>query len=68
MITLTLNGKIHETSASTVKDLVEELVGEGSQVNGIAVAVNGKVVARSQWDQSLQSGETVDVLNAVQGG
>ncbi|THV42856.1 sulfur carrier protein ThiS [Glycomyces buryatensis] len=35
---------------------------------GIAVAVNGEVVPRSEWDLPLADGDTVEVLTATQGG
>jgi sulfur carrier protein len=36
---------------------------------GVAVAVDGEVVPRSEWDTTaLHEGQQVEVLNAVQGG
>jgi sulfur carrier protein len=40
-----------------------------SAVSGIAVAVNGAVVRRSEWASTrLADGDQVEVLTAVQGG
>lgn len=52
---------------STVDNLLRQMFG-GVPQPGVAVAVNGKVVSRSQWDRVLNEGERVDVLTAVQGG
>ena len=36
---------------------------------GVAVAVDGEVVPRSQWEQTrLREGQRVEVLGAIQGG
>jgi sulfur carrier protein len=40
-----------------------------SAPSGVAVAVNGEVVRRSQWESTpLADGDEVEVLTAVQGG
>jgi sulfur carrier protein len=40
-----------------------------SAVSGIAIAVNGEVVRRSEWESTrLADGDQVEVLTAVQGG
>lgn len=52
--------------APTVGQVVDKHVGTR---DGVAVAVDGDVVPRSQWDQAtLVDGARVDVLAAVQGG
>ena len=54
--------------ATTVAALVTEL-GHDPRRAGAAVAVNGTVVARSQWFQTtLSGGDRVEVLAAAQGG
>jgi sulfur carrier protein len=51
---------------ATVEALVEVL---GCGRRGVAVAVNSTVVARSGWaDTTLDPGDIVEVLRAVQGG
>lgn len=64
-----VNGDRRELPAgSLVADLVGELTG-GTVPRGVAVAVNGAVVPRTQWAvTALQDGDSVEVLTAVQGG
>ncbi|MDY3127796.1 MAG: sulfur carrier protein ThiS [Corynebacterium sp.] len=60
-----LNGKTVSTAATTVAALVDELA---QSPDGIAVAVNGHVIPRSQWHTPLQPNSRIEVLGAVQGG
>lgn len=51
---------------STVDDVVALL---SSSRAGIAVAVNGLVIARSNWQlAAIEPGDVVEVLTAAQGG
>ncbi|MBF4552676.1 sulfur carrier protein ThiS [Corynebacterium suicordis] len=60
--------KTELAEGATVADLVEHLTGEVAEA-GVAVAVEGHVISRSQWqDTILEDGARVDVLTAVQGG
>ncbi|HEY0717369.1 MAG TPA: sulfur carrier protein ThiS [Streptosporangiaceae bacterium] len=64
---VTVNGHLVELAdgASTAA-AVQVLT---SAVSGIAVAVNGAVVRRSEWESTrLADGDQVEVLTAVQGG
>lgn len=55
---------VHE--GLTVAELVDELVGSRK---GCAVAVEGLMVARGEWEaRRLRDGEAVEVLVAAQGG
>ncbi|APT92305.1 hypothetical protein CPHO_04715 [Corynebacterium phocae] len=63
---INLNGTTTDTAATTVAQLVDQLT--DSHPDGVAVAVDGAVVPRSQWDTTIQPGAQVDVLGAVQGG
>ncbi len=67
MITVLLNDAPKGLAASaTVAELLRELV---LPERGIAVAVNGEVVRRSEWAaHALSDGDRVDVLTAAQGG
>jgi len=39
------------------------------ETSGVAVAVNGRIVPRSQWSLTqVQAGDAVEVVHAVQGG
>ncbi|WP_026475112.1 sulfur carrier protein ThiS [Alkaliflexus imshenetskii] len=61
-----VNGEVREVDANTLNELVFVL---GLPVEGVAVAVNGRIVLRSQWDDfRLQGGEEVMVIGATRGG
>jgi len=64
---LTVNGEVHQIAdASTVADL---LTSAGAPDRGSAVAVDGVVVPRSEWQtRRLQPGQRVELVHAVQGG
>lgn len=65
-----LNGASTELpEGATVSDAVDLVAAGASQAKGIAVAVNGEVVARSRWDGViLGDDDRVEVLRAVGGG
>lgn len=63
-----LNGKVQEVTARTVSELVEEIVTPRHHDAGIAIAIEGTVIPRSQWLRPLHPGERVDILTAIQGG
>ena len=65
MITFNFNGELVETQPQSIEQLVKERIGSAE---GVAVAVGGAVVPRSQWNRDIQPGDVVDVLTAVQGG
>lgn len=64
-----LNGEQRELrEGATVGDAVRES-GAPPEGRGVAVAVDGEVVPRGRWaDTLLESGQRVEVLQAVQGG
>ena len=64
-----LNGQQREVAVDvTVSDLVA-LAGADPDARGLAVAVEGEVVPRSEWDATRPSeGERVEVVAAIQGG
>ena len=64
-----LNGRAVDLGggAATVADAVA--ASGATERRGVAVAVEGEVVPRSEWDATeLREGAHVDVLRAVQGG
>lgn len=66
MITISLNGKPTTCEASTVADLLDELM---IRKSGIAVALDGEVVPRSAWAEAgLANNVRVDVVTAAAGG
>ena len=54
-----------ETQPQSIEQFINERIGSDE---GVAVAVGGAVVPRSQWNRDIQPGDVVDVLTAVQGG
>ncbi|WP_157930625.1 sulfur carrier protein ThiS [Glycomyces xiaoerkulensis] len=65
-----LNGRTRE-GVESVADAVREELGRADPAGlgrGTAVAVNGEVVPRSEWDRTLADGDAVEVLTATQGG
>ena len=64
---LVINGEKVQTEAANVGELLRERLGEVPA--GTAVAVNGEVVPKSEWESAqLEDGAQVDILTAVQGG
>ncbi|MEU5153378.1 sulfur carrier protein ThiS [Glycomyces sp. NPDC021274] len=59
-----VNGEAREGIA-TITDAVAAVT---TARRGIAVALNGEVVPRSEWDRPLADGDAVEVLTATQGG
>jgi sulfur carrier protein len=68
-VTIELNGeRIELAEAITVAQAVERL-GAAGERRGIAVAVEGEVVPRSAWEETmLADGQRVEVVGAIQGG
>jgi sulfur carrier protein len=67
-VRIELNGREVEVEAqATVADAVAASGARG--LRGVAVAVEGEVVPRSEWEATpLFEGQQIDVLQAVQGG
>ncbi|MGQ0465416.1 MAG: sulfur carrier protein ThiS [Sporichthyaceae bacterium] len=68
-MTVHVNGEARNLPAgTTIADLVVDLVG-GTEVRGVAAALNGSVVPRGRWASCLLAdSDRVEVLTAVQGG
>ena len=61
-----LNGEIKEISARTVAELLREMDAPDS---GVAVAQNGAVVRRAEWESApLKEDDEIEIIRAVQGG
>ena len=69
MIALQVNGQAREVPEGTrVGELVALVTGR-AQPGGVAVAIDGRVVPRSAWAETmLRAGAEVEVVQAVQGG
>lgn len=68
MITLSINGKSRdfEQDYMTVANLIQALGLEGKRV---AIELNGMIVARGNFDQTiLQSADKLEIVGAVGGG
>jgi sulfur carrier protein len=64
-----LNGdRVELADGASVADAVAA-AGANSGRRGVAVAVDGEVVPRSGWDRtSLEEGQRIEVVEAIQGG
>jgi sulfur carrier protein len=57
-----------QANAGSVSALLQQL-GLGAAPRGVAVALDGEVLPRGEWDtQRLQDGARVEVVGAIQGG
>jgi len=67
-MTVRINGEERELDGATsVADVVQSLAGQAER--GVAVALDGDVVPRSDWESTmLRDGARLEVLRAVQGG
>ena len=66
--TVHLNGSDCEVRAATVAALIEELAIPGAP-RGIAVALNGSLVPRSEWPaRALTPGDAIEIVRATRGG
>jgi sulfur carrier protein len=65
--TILLNGKQQPLAAETVQALLEQE--EIADARGVAVALNGAVVPRTEWNRTtLNAGDAVEIVRARQGG
>ena len=63
-----LNGEPVELAAGASVAVAVDSLGADT-ARGVAVAVDGEVVPRGEWDATaLSEGQQVEVLHAVQGG
>jgi sulfur carrier protein len=68
-VNVTLNGEPHRLGERA--GLADAVAASGAEPGGrgIAVAVDGEVVPRGEWDGfELRDGQRIEVLQAVQGG
>jgi sulfur carrier protein len=62
-----LNGKQQPLAAATVLALLQQE--EIAETRGVAVALNGAVVPRTEWHRTpLNAGDAVEIVRARQGG
>ena len=66
--TIRINGESEPLAFATIEALVAEKAVDTTQ-RGIAVALNGSVVPRAAWrDTVLHAGDSVEIVRARQGG
>jgi sulfur carrier protein len=66
--TIRVNGETEPLGAATLAALLAAKAIDGGQ-RGIAVALNGAVVPRAAWpDTVLRPGDSVEIVRARQGG
>ena len=66
--TIRVNGESEPLAFATIEALVAEKAMDTAQ-RGIAVALNGSVVPRAAWrDTVLHAGDSVEIVRARQGG
>jgi thiazole synthase len=64
-----LNGRSRELPEDATLDVAVRESGAGGRGRGVAVALDGEVVPRSEWERTpLREGQAVEVLAAIQGG
>jgi thiazole synthase len=64
-----LNGEIVDLPDGAGVPAAIEASGAAAEQRGVAVAVDGEVVPRSEWERTaLREGQKVEVLAAIQGG
>jgi sulfur carrier protein len=69
-VELSVNGKISEVNFTSLGEWASaEFDCPAANINGIAFAVNDKVIPKSKWDScTLQSGDSILAIGAAQGG
>ncbi len=66
---LLVNGEPRQLPADATVASVIAMLDVAPGARGVAVAVDGEVIARSRWtDTPLHEGSMVEVLAAIQGG
>jgi sulfur carrier protein len=68
-VRIELNGRAAELhDGATVAEAVAAAGANGDR-RGVAVAVEGEVVPRGEWEETrLREGQAVEVVRAIQGG
>jgi sulfur carrier protein len=65
----TVNGEPRELPAGATVASVLEQLDVASDARGVAVAVDGEVVSRSRWSETvLRDGAAIEVVAAIGGG
>jgi len=63
-----VNGAIEPLTCATLTALLDAME-IGGRARGVAVAINGSVVPRTQWpERRLSAGDDIEIVRARQGG
>ncbi len=66
---IVLNGTPNERGAGESVAAILELLAVPARTRGVAVAVDGEVIRRAEWETfTIPEGARVEVLTAMQGG
>jgi sulfur carrier protein len=66
---IVLNGQQREHHAGEAVAALVDSLGLPAQARGVAVAIDGEVVPRTDWETyAIPDGARVEVLTAMQGG
>ena len=69
MLELTINGQTTSLPPQTIHSLIVSICGVNPPPQGIAVAIDGMVIRRSEWSTTqLCNGNDIEVLWASSGG
>ncbi len=69
MMKLKVNGETREYSREKCGDVAALLQSQNAPQRGVAVALNGRVVPRAEWQNApLNDGDDIEIIRAVQGG
>jgi thiazole synthase len=68
-VRIELNGEVRELAEGATLVEAARAAGAPEDCRGVAVALDGEVVPRGEWEATgLRDGQTVEVLAAIQGG
>jgi len=65
-MTININNVPKEITSSSLTELLQQL---HITTNGIAIAINNKVVSKTNWDATqIQENDSITIIQATQGG
>ena len=68
---LTVNGQVRDTAATDLAALFAAEADDAGihDAQGVAIAVNGRVVRRRDWEATpVRDGDRIEIVRAMQGG
>jgi len=68
-VIVTVNGERRELAPGATVATVVQALDVADDARGVAVALDGEVVARSSWSRALlHEGSLIEIVAAIQGG